>query len=207
MSFVFSSHWWLPVEVKTSFRSLLHFKGTKRLHLNPPYKKVWQNWCLLLFQHGRILFICEPNGDHPSSALWDHCFVPFVPHLSFTWCSPVWECFLWGSLLVRAMLQAKELLLEWERALVTELHADQKRTIPYFLSFSVSFISSTLFRVTDGQLLPCLTLSCWRLYVPLFWHRIPLFISVPIREWVLREDRLCMSGFPEEELYISECKL
>lgn len=134
-------------------------------------------------------------------------YLVFLPCL-LTWCSLVWECFLWGSLLVCAMLQAKESLLEeWERALVTELHADQKKTIAYFLDFSVSVISSRLFRVTDGQRLPCLMLSCWRPYVPLFWRRIALSISVPIREWVLREDRLHKSGFPEEELYISECKL
>jgi len=109
-----------------------------------------------------------------------------------------------------AVLQARESPLEeWERALVTELRAGQKRTVRDFLDFSVAVVSSSsrLFGVTDGQPLPCLTLACWRLHVPLFWRRTPLFISVPVREWVLGEDRLCKSGFQKEELCVSEHKL
>lgn len=51
-------------------------------------------------------------------------------------------------MLVCAMLQARESLLEeWEKAAVIELHADRatllmKRTVRYFLDFSMVFISS-----------------------------------------------------------------
>lgn len=82
-----------------------------------------------------------------------------------------------ACLLVCAMLQARASLLEeWERAPVTELCAEQKTTMHYFLGFSMPFISSSsrLLRVTDAQLLPCIMLSCWKLYVPLFGTGYPL---------------------------------
>lgn len=114
-----------------------------------------------------------------------------------------------ACLLVCAVLQARgSLLEEWERASVTELRAEQKRTMHYFLYFCMPFISSSrLFRVTDTQLLLCIMVSYWRLYEPLFWRRIPLFMSEPLREWVFGEDRLCKSGFQKEELCVSEHKL
>lgn len=82
-----------------------------------------------------------------------------------------------ACLLVRAALQARESLLEeWEMAPVTELHAEQKRTVHYFLGFSVPFMSSSsrLFRVTDAQLLPSVTLSCWSCTCRCFGAGCPL---------------------------------
>lgn len=113
-----------------------------------PYNIAWQNWSLLLFQHGRILLTCEPNGDRPSCALWDRVALPLWPHLHLF-------VALHPSFLLCLFTQRSTV---WERFLRD-------------------------------------------------WCRIPLFISVPVREWVLGEDRLCKSGFQKEELCISEHRL
>ena len=177
-----------------------------------------------------VLFICKANGDCPSFALWHHVALLLWPHLrlfialhpSFILClfaqhSIVWKCFLRGcpfACTCRAPSQgiAPGGVREGTgyRAACRTCHAaDEKRTMHFFVDFSVPFIScsSRPFTVTDAQLLPCVTLPCWRLCVPLFWRRTPLFISVPIREWGFGEDRLCKSGFQKEELCISERKL
>lgn len=71
---------------------------------------------------------------------------------------------------------------EWEKAVVTEVCAEpatlllEREPCIFSLHFSVLIISScSLFRVTHAQLLPCVALSCQRLYMPQFWCRIPLF--------------------------------
>lgn len=135
MSFIFSSHWWLSVQVTIFFGSHLNFKDIKRVHLESSSlryslaRSMLTAYCLslspmeiilllsgiTLFCHSDPTSICSLLFTLHSSSVCSHSSTPQLGNVF----SGV------AHLLVCAMLQARELLLEqWERSLVTELRAE-----------------------------------------------------------------------------------
>lgn len=195
-----------------------------------PYNIAWQNWCLLLTCEPNGDNSSFAFWDHIVLPLWswvallpEHLHLFIALHPSFLLClftqqhSTVWKRVLRGcpfACMCHAPSQGIASGVVGEgtsyRAVCRACHtAIEKRIFRHYcLNFSVPSISSSsrLFRVTDAQLLRYVTLSCWRLEPP-FRLRIPLFMSEPVREWTLRDSRLCRSGFQKEELCVSEHKL